>query len=71
LVLLHGAPASGAGGAGSFGARAAADGPPAVSISIEPVLAGAPAELESEPPVVLPGYLLPADGAEEAAHAGG
>src|SRR5215217_8145860 len=42
--------------------------PPAISISIEPS-AGVPFA-EYEPPVVLPGYLLPDDNCEDTAHAG-
>lgn len=42
--------------------------PPRISLSIEPAPTLAPAE--SEAPVVIPGYLLPDDGLEEAAHAG-
>jgi hypothetical protein len=66
-ALLHGAPVSR--GAGLSGASAPAVRPPSVSISIEQSALGP--RVEPEPPVVLPGYLLPADGPEEAAHAGG
>ncbi len=41
---------------------------PLISISIEP--AELPSSAEAEPPIVFPGYLLPADGSEEPAHAG-
>jgi len=41
---------------------------PVISISIEP--AALPSCSEAEPPIVFPGYLLPADGSEEPAHAG-
>jgi hypothetical protein len=47
------------------------EGPPVISISVEPIgtlpQAGTNGEL---PPVILPGYLLPDDGSEESAHAG-
>ncbi len=49
--------------------RPTAPRPPAISISIDPTALAPYAEVE--PPVVLPGYLLPVDNAEEAAHAGG
>lgn len=42
--------------------------PPVVSITIEPSTLAPYAE--AEPPVVLPGYLLPDDGGEEPLHAG-
>jgi hypothetical protein len=45
--------------------------PPTVSISIEPTFQVPVALPEPEPPVVLPGYLLPDDGVEEPGHAGG
>ncbi len=41
---------------------------PAISISIEP--AALPPYADAEPPIVFPGYLLPADGSEEPSHAG-
>jgi hypothetical protein len=43
--------------------------PPTVSLTIEPM--NLMPTVETEQPVVLPGYLLPDDGAEEPAHAGG
>ena len=62
-TLLRALPSSLADGAerSNIAARRA----PAVFLSIE-----APGR-ETEPPVVLPGYLLPDDGTEEPAHAGG
>jgi hypothetical protein len=42
--------------------------PPAVSIFLEP--SGLSPYVDVNPPVVLPGYLLPDDGSEEPAHAG-
>lgn len=42
--------------------------PPVVSLTIEPATLTPYAE--SEPPVVLPGYLLPDDGGEEPVNAG-
>jgi hypothetical protein len=46
-------------------------GPPVISISVEPLgtLPHAGTEVDL-PPVILPGYLLPDDGSEEPAHAG-
>ena len=43
---------------------------PTISLSIEQPAGLLPA-IHPEPPVVLPGYLLPDDGTEEASHAGG
>jgi hypothetical protein len=42
---------------------------PSVLLSIETT--GAAADADNETPVVLPGYLLPDDNHEEAAHEGG
>jgi len=47
---------------------AAASRPPAISLSIEPY--ALTPYVEVEPPVVLPGYLLPDDGCEDTDHAG-
>lgn len=71
VVLLRGAPATTTGDGARNEARASATGrPPSVSLSIEPAAAVAPGA-ETAFPVVLPGYLLPDDGNEEPAHAGG
>lgn len=43
--------------------------PPAISLMIEAPPSGF--RTDAEPPVVLPGYVLPDDGAEEPSHAGG
>ncbi len=62
-TLLHALPTATA--SDTDRSNIAARRPPAVFLSIE-----APGR-ESEPPVVFPGYLLPDDGNEEPAHAGG
>jgi hypothetical protein len=73
-LLLAGAPATDArsadGSAGSRSRITASIRPPAVFLSLEPAIL-APATSSPESPVVLPGYLLPDDGFEEPAHAGG
>ena len=75
-LLLAGAPAADARSAdGSAGPRSritASIRPPAVFLSLEPaILLPATSTSSPESPVVLPGYLLPDDGFEEPAHAGG
>jgi hypothetical protein len=75
LLLWAGGPtatmASAPSSQGSFresAAPSAVEPPPVVSITIEPPVLTPYAE--AEPPVVLPGYLLPDDGCEEPVHAG-
>lgn len=69
VLLLAGAPE--ASGSASSLARSAVTRirPPVISLSIEPPAIVPSARVEL--PVVLPGYLLPDDGAEESSHAGG
>lgn len=68
-LLLRTAPAAGRPTDGPGLATAAArTNPPAVTLAVEGVTAAGSAFAA---PVVLPGYLLPDDGAEEPVHAGG
>ncbi len=69
-ALIGGTPATMTGEDVGDRARASAAGrPPGVPLSVEPTAVAPGAEPGF--PVVLPGYLLPDDGIEEPAHAGG
>jgi hypothetical protein len=66
-VLLSGTPRSA--GHSVASAHTSVSRRPTISLSIEPP-ALSPV-FHPEPPVVLPGYVLPDDGTEEASHEGG
>jgi len=67
--FLRGAPETGVGRPDAVPSATPYSRPPSVSLSID-TPDHAPA-LKREPPVVLPGYLLPVDPEEEPAHARG
>jgi hypothetical protein len=69
LALVRGGPATGSASEELEQSVITTVRPPTISLSIE--APGVRIHAEPKSPVVFPGYLLPDDGGEESAHAGG